>query len=40
MQECLHERLVPALADKGIRLVLMTELTQSEWNTVVGFFEA
>jgi polyphosphate kinase len=40
VQECLHERVLPSLADKGIRLVRMSELTQSEWNTVDGFFEA
>ncbi|HUQ82824.1 MAG TPA: polyphosphate kinase 1 [Gemmatimonadaceae bacterium] len=40
VRECLHERLLPALGEKGIRLVRMNELTQSEWNTVDGFFEA
>jgi polyphosphate kinase len=39
-RECLQERLLPALGEKGIRLVRMNELTQSEWNTVDGFFEA
>ena len=39
-RQCLHEDLLPALADRGIRLVRMTELTQDEWNTVDGFFEA
>src|SRR5215204_3035533 len=39
-RECLHEDLLPALADRGIRLVRMSELTQDEWNTVDGFFEA
>ena len=39
-RECLHERLMPALADKDIKLVRMNELTQAEWNTVDGFFEA
>jgi polyphosphate kinase len=39
-RECLHERLLPALAEKDIRLVHMSELTQAEWNTVDGFFEA
>ena len=39
-RECLHERLVPALDEKGIRLVRMTDLTSSEWNTVDQFFES
>jgi len=39
-RECLHEDLLPALADRGIRLVRMSELTQDEWNTVDSFFEA
>jgi len=39
-RECLHDALLPALADRGIRLVRMTELTKDEWNTVDGFFEA
>ena len=37
---CLHERLVPALDEKGIRLVRMDELTSAEWNTVDMFFES
>jgi polyphosphate kinase len=37
---CLHERLMPALDDRGIRLVRMTDLTSSEWNTVDQFFES
>jgi len=37
---CLHERLLPALDDKGIRLVRMTDLSPSEWNTVDQFFES
>src|SRR5688500_8750982 len=39
-RECLHERLVPALDAKGIRLVRMEELTSAEWNTVDMFFES
>jgi polyphosphate kinase len=35
----LHERLLPALHEKGIRLVRMTDLSSSEWNTVDQFFE-
>src|SRR6478735_4331029 len=37
---CLHERLLPALDEKGIRLVRMTDLSPSEWNTVDQFFES
>jgi polyphosphate kinase len=39
-RECLHERLLPALDEKGIRLVKMTELTKAEWNSVDVFFES
>jgi len=39
-QECLHQRLVPALAANGIKLVRMTDLTPAEWNTVDVFFES
>jgi polyphosphate kinase len=39
-RDCLHERVLPALDDKGIRLVRMTELTKTEWNTVDVFFES
>src|SRR5687768_4122382 len=39
-RECLHDRLLAALDDKGIRLVRMNELTSSEWNTVDMFFES
>ena len=39
-RECLHDDLLPALGDRGVRLVRMSELTQDEWNTVDGFFEA
>ena len=38
--QCLHERLLPALDEKGIRLVRMNDLTSSEWNTVDVFFES
>jgi polyphosphate kinase len=38
-RECLHERLLPALDERGIRLVRMSDLTSSEWNTVDQFFE-
>jgi polyphosphate kinase len=33
-RECLHAQLFPALEEKGIRLVRMSDLTSSEWNTV------
>src|SRR5688572_13076382 len=39
-RECLHERLLSALDEKGIRLVPMNELTSAEWNTVDMFFES
>lgn len=39
-RECLHDRLLPALEEKGIRLVPMTELTPGEWNTIDVFFES
>ena len=39
-QECLHDRLMPVLDERGIRLVRMTDLTSSEWNTVDLFFES
>ena len=36
----LHEQLLPALDEKGIRLVRMTDLAPSEWNTIDQFFES
>src|SRR6185295_10554480 len=39
-RECLHERLLPALDERGIRLVRMSDLTSSEWNAVDLFFES
>ena len=39
-RECLHDRLLPMLDAKGIRLVRMSDLTSSEWNTVDLFFES
>ena len=38
--ECLHRVLVPALEKHGIKLVRMSDLTASEWNTVDVFFES
>jgi polyphosphate kinase len=40
VQHCLHHRLVPALAARGVRLVAMSDLTPSEWLTVDSFFES
>jgi len=39
-RECLHERLLPALEEKGIRLVHMSDLAPPEWNSVDAFFES
>ncbi|HEX6052156.1 MAG TPA: polyphosphate kinase 1, partial [Gemmatimonadaceae bacterium] len=39
-QECLHQRLVPALDAAGIKLVHMSDLTSAEWNAVDMFFES
>jgi len=39
-QHCLHHRLVPALAARGVRLVTMADLTPTEWLTVDSFFES
>jgi polyphosphate kinase len=37
---CLHTQLMPALADHGIRLVTMSDLTPAEWLAVDEFFES
>ncbi|MGH7720676.1 MAG: polyphosphate kinase 1 [Gemmatimonadaceae bacterium] len=37
---CLHEDLLPELAERGVRLVGMRDLTAPEWATVDAFFEA
>ena len=37
---CLQDKLLPALAAEGIRLVKMDELSKAEWQTVDNFFEA
>ena len=39
-RECLHEVLLPALAETGVKLVPMSDLTPSEWQTVDDFFES
>jgi polyphosphate kinase len=38
-RDCLHQRLLPALEERGIKLVRMSDLTPSEWNSVDLFFE-
>jgi len=38
--ECLYGTLLPALADKGIKLLGMDDLTKEEWQTLDSFFEA
>ena len=37
---CLHEQVLPALADRGVRLVAMGDLAPPEWATIDHFFEA
>jgi len=37
---CLHDMLLPALAEHGIELVTMGDLTPAEWQTVDDFFES
>jgi polyphosphate kinase len=37
---CLHDLLLPALAEHGIRLVTMTDLQPEEWQVVDEFFES
>jgi len=39
-QHCLHDILLPALEDHGVRLVTMSELSAAEWQTVDDFFES
>ena len=39
-RECLHGMILPKLAEFGVRLVTMTELTSAEWLTVDDFFES
>jgi polyphosphate kinase len=38
-RRCLHDLLLPALEEHGIRLVAMSDLSPSEWQTVDEFFE-
>ena len=39
-RQCLEEMIFPRLAEHGVRLVKMSELTSAEWLTVDDFFEA
>jgi polyphosphate kinase len=39
-RSCLQDQLLPALAEHGIRLVTMADLTPAEWLTVDEFFES
>ena len=39
-QRCLHDVLLPALAERGVKLLSMTELGSSEWQVVDDFFES
>jgi polyphosphate kinase len=39
-KSCLHDRLLPALAEQGVRLVSMNDLQPSEWLAVDDFFES
>ncbi|MFI5239761.1 MAG: polyphosphate kinase 1, partial [Gemmatimonadales bacterium] len=39
-QHCLHDLLLPALVQHGVRLVTMAELNASEWQAVDDFFES
>jgi polyphosphate kinase len=38
-RHCLHDLLLPALEEHGIKLIGMDDLTSSEWQTVDEFFE-
>ncbi len=38
--ECLYGMLLPAMAEKGIKLVGMDDLSKEEWQTLDSFFEA
>lgn len=39
-RSCLHDELFPALAEHGVRLMGMTELTIEEWQRIDDFFES
>src|SRR6185312_7173383 len=38
-QHLLHERLIPAIAERGVRLVPLDELTAEEWQRLDEYFE-
>src|SRR5690606_27180530 len=39
-QQCLHNLLLPALHEEGLRLVTMVDLSPAEWLMVDGYFES
>ena len=39
-RHCLHDLVLPQLADRGVKLVTMSELSSAEWLTVDDFFES
>ncbi|HLV27218.1 MAG TPA: polyphosphate kinase 1 [Gemmatimonadales bacterium] len=39
-QQCLHNLLLPALHEEGLRLVTMADLSPAEWLMVDGYFES
>ncbi len=39
-RSCLHDELFPALAEYGVRLLTMDELSSEQWQTVDEFFES
>lgn len=39
-RRCLHDTLLPRLADHGVKLLSMNELTATEWEAVDDFFES
>ena len=39
-RSCLHDELFPALAEHGVRLLTMDELSSEQWQTVDEFFES
>ncbi len=40
VRTCLNDYVLPGLADRGVRLVSMSDLTPAEWLTVDSFFES
>ena len=39
-RHCLHDLVLPGLAERGVKLVTMSELSSAEWLTVDDFFES